>query len=134
MIAALCGLATTIVGSLLLFPRYGHVGVAAAIAGSGWVGATLLGVILWRRRWLNIDSEARRRLPLLVLATVLMGAVILGGYELLAFGYDVTGSALARLATLAVLVIAGLAAYLAALQALGAANLAQFLAAVRHRL
>jgi putative peptidoglycan lipid II flippase len=134
MIAALCGLASTIVGSLILFPSHGHVGVAAAIAGSGWVGATLLGVILWRRRWLDIDRAARRRLPLVVLATVLMGAVILGGYELLATGFDVTGSALARLTTLAVLVIAGLATYVAALQALGVANLSELRTAITRRL
>ena len=50
MLAALAGLATAIVGALLLFPHYGHVGVAAAIAYLGWVGAALLLAILSRRR------------------------------------------------------------------------------------
>ena len=134
MIAALCGLATTVAGSLVLFPLHGHVGIAAAIAGSGWVGATLLAFILWRRRWLMIDRAARRRLPLLVLATAVMAAVILGGYQLLSHSFDLTGSATARLTTLAVLVIAGLGGYLAALQALGAADLPDMVAAVRRRM
>ena len=50
MLAALAGLATALAGALVLFPRYGHVGVAAAIAISGWVGATLLGAILLAAR------------------------------------------------------------------------------------
>jgi putative peptidoglycan lipid II flippase len=134
MIAALCGLASTIVGSLVLFPIHGHVGIAAAIAASGWVGATLLGLTLWRRGWLSIDRASRHRLPLIVLATMLMGAVILGGYITLAHWFDVTGSAPARLSTLAVLVVAGLAVYLVALETLGAVRLSDLVAAVRHRL
>src|SRR6478609_3052663 len=39
MFAALCGLATAIVGGVVLFPHYGHTGAAAAFAASGWPGA-----------------------------------------------------------------------------------------------
>ena len=62
----------------LLFPRYGHVGVAAAIALSGWVGAALLGVVLARRGWLAVDralaaaAADRRWRP------SLMGVVVVG--------------------------------------------------------
>lgn len=134
MIAALCGLATSVLGSLVLFPVHGHVGIAAAIAGSGWVGATLLAAILWRRRWFKLDRTARRRLPLLALATALMAAIILLGHALLTYGFDLTGSAVARLTTLGMLVVAGLAGYLAALQALGAADLPHVIAAIKRRL
>jgi len=65
---------------------------------------------------------------------VLMGAVILAGYWFLSHWFDVTGSALARLATLAVLVVAGLAGYLAALQGLGAVRLSDLVTAARRRL
>ena len=134
MLAALCGLAAAVVGSLLLFPVHGHVGIAAAIAGSGWVGATILGLVLWRRGWLVIDPIAKRRLPLVVTAAALMGAVIYGGHELLSAWFDVTGSAVARFATLAILVSAGLAFYLAALQVVGVGSVTQFAAAIRQRL
>src|SRR5215472_4448914 len=68
MITALCGLAAAVVGALILYPGHGHVGVAAAIAISGWVGASALAIVLWRRGWLVIDRAARRRLPRIVLA------------------------------------------------------------------
>ena len=58
MFAALCGLAAAIVGGVLLFPHYGHIGAAAAFAASGWVGAAVLGTILYRRGWLRLDQRS----------------------------------------------------------------------------
>jgi putative peptidoglycan lipid II flippase len=133
MLAALAALATAIVGSLALFPRFGHVGVAAAIGGSGWVGALLLGAVLARRRWLRLDHEAWRRLPRIVGATAAMGLALLAlkyAAARLGFGLDPVG----RVAALAVLVAAGLAVYAAALQVLGVARLGDLLAAARQRL
>src|SRR5882757_4081172 len=104
MVTALCGLTAATVGALLLFPGYGHVGVAAAIAFSGWVGDSALAVVLWRRGWLEIDRAAQRRLPRIVLATVAMAAAIMGGNYLMGSVLDITGSALARIVTLVVLV------------------------------
>jgi putative peptidoglycan lipid II flippase len=119
MYAALCGLGTAIVGSVLLFPLYGHVGIAGAIALSGWVGAILLGSILWRRDWLNIEPAAWRRAIRIVAATAIMGAVIGAGDLTLNAMFDVAGSQLARIATLFVLVAVGLVVYFGALQAFG---------------
>src|SRR6478735_7502435 len=76
MFAALCGLAAAIVGGVLLFPHYGHTGAATAFAASGWVGAAVLGTVLYRRGWLWLDQEARRRLPRIAAATVAMGLAI----------------------------------------------------------
>jgi len=133
MVTALCGLAAAIAGALILFPRYGHVGIAAAIAISGWVGATALAVVLWRRGWVRIDREARRRLPRIVLATLVMAVAISGGYELIAFALNLRGTALARVASLALLVAMGLGVYLASIQALGVARLSELRVAVRKR-
>lgn len=132
MLAALCGLAAAIVGALLLFPHYGHVGVAAAIAISGWVGATLLGLILYRRGWLRLDAIGWRRLPRIPLATAVMGAVV--GYALVtghALFPALAVSSLGRLGLLVVLVTLGVAVYLGALQILGVAKLKDLIAAVR---
>ncbi|MBI3434534.1 MAG: tryptophan--tRNA ligase [Proteobacteria bacterium] len=60
MLAGLAGLAAALAAALYLFPRHGHVGVAAAIAVSGWVGATLLGIVLARRRWLLLARDCAR--------------------------------------------------------------------------
>lgn len=134
MLAALCGLAAAIIGGVLLFPHYGHVGVAAAIALSGWVGATLLGLILYRRGWLRLDPTALRRLPRIVLATIVMGAVVasaLGaGHRLFP---ALAASSLGRLGMLVVLVTLGVAVYLAALEILGVAKLKDLISGIRVR-
>ncbi len=130
MLAALAGLATAVAGALALSPDYGYVGVAAAIAISGWVGATLLGAILHRRGWLHLDRDAARRLPRIVLATIVMAVAIAGAHALLA-SWVPTGGSSSRLAVLALLVPIGLATYLASLQTLGVARIRELLAAVR---
>ncbi len=130
MLAALAGLAAAVAGSLALFPHYGHVGVAAAIAISAWAGATLLGAILWRRGWLRLDPAAIRRLPRIILATIVMGIAVFVAHALLASPFGAGGSLL-RLAMLVLLVAIGLAVYLASLQALGVARLRDLIAAIR---
>src|SRR6266853_443922 len=133
MYTALCGLATAVTGALILFPRYGHVGIAAAIALSGWVGATLLAAILWRRGWLRIEAEAWRRVPRIVLATLVMGAFIAGADALLASWLNISGSSFARVAALGLMVAAGLGLYVGCLQALGVASVRILLRAIRER-
>jgi putative peptidoglycan lipid II flippase len=122
MLAALCGLAAAIAGALALFPSHGAEGVAAAIAISGWVGATLLGLILWRRGWLALDAAAMRRLPRMLSAAAIMGAVVLALNHALAALTAGFASQLARIAVLAVLVAAGLATYVAGLGVFGVAR------------
>jgi len=134
MYTALCGLATAVIGAVILFPHYGHVGIAAAIALSGWVGATLLAVILRRRGWLRIEIAAWRRVPRIVLATLIMGSIVAAGNALMVYLFDVSGSSFARIATLALLVIAGLAVYLLALQAFGVTSMRTLVEAFRERL
>jgi putative peptidoglycan lipid II flippase len=134
MIAALCGLAAAIAGGILLFPYYGHVGVAAAIAISGWVGASVLGLVLYHRDWLRLDANARRRLPRIVLATAVMGAVVGAG---LAAGHRLFPAAAVtspgRLAILFILVALGVTIYAGALQLLGVTKLKDLTAALRAR-
>ncbi|HET7805897.1 MAG TPA: murein biosynthesis integral membrane protein MurJ [Pseudolabrys sp.] len=120
MLAALAGFAAAVIGGVLLFPRFGYVGVAAAIAVSGWVGAGLLGTLLFRRRWLRIDGDAWRRLPRICLATIAMAGAV--GYADHAIGAGGT-SWTARLAILAALVTLGVAVYFAALRLLGVVTL-----------
>lgn len=132
MLAALCGLVAAIVGGLLLFPPFGYVGVTAAIALSGWVGAAVLGATLLRRRWLRLDADAGRRLPRIVFATAVMGVAVAAADA--ASGVYFPGLAASgggRLALLAALVTFGLAVYAAALELLGVAKLRDLVAALR---
>jgi len=131
MLTALAGLITAIAGGIMLFPRFGHVGVAGAIGISGWVGALILWFILYRRGWLRIDVLAKRRLPRIALATVTMACVV--AYAAYLVGSAAIASSLGRLAILAALVTLGVAAYLASLRLLGAVKLKDLAAAMHHK-
>ena len=145
MLTALCGLGAAIIGAVVLFPRFGHVGIAAAIASSAWVGALLLGAVVWRRGWLVMEKGTARRLAAILLSALVMGVVIACAQWLIGwtsgwtsgwtFGpqSSVPASATARLAILAGLVAAGLATYLAAIQLLGLARAGDLVAALRER-
>jgi putative peptidoglycan lipid II flippase len=133
MLAALAGLTVAVAGALALFPYWGHVGVAAAIGASGWVGALLLGALLWRRGWLGLDRDAMERLPRIAAATLVMGGALLGLDALRAHLIATGGSPLTRIAVLGILITTGLAVYLASLQLFGVARLRDLFAAVRSR-
>jgi putative peptidoglycan lipid II flippase len=132
MWTALAGLAVGTVGALTLFPRYGHVGIAAAIALSGWTSALLLWLALVVRGWLRSDAALPGRLGRILLATSIMGAALYGFMMLLAPWIAAAG--ILRLVALALLVAAGLAVYGLALQILGVVRLADLMTAARNRL
>jgi putative peptidoglycan lipid II flippase len=132
MAAALTGLAAAVAGGVALYPAFGYVGVAAAIAGSAWVGAGLLGLVLYGRDWLRLDSAAVRRLPRIVAATVIMGcAVEAATLTMEALLPMLATSTAGRLALLFVLVAAGLAVYVAAIDALRVTRIKELVAALR---
>jgi len=113
---ALAGLTAMIGTGLLLFPRHGHLGIAAAIALGAWTSAGLLGLRLRGRGWLAIDADARRRLPRIALAALAMGLALAAAVAV----SGMPASGVIRLAWLAALVVGGLAVYLAALRLTGA--------------
>lgn len=129
MLAALAGLVTAVVAAVLLFPLYGHVGIAAAIAVSGWVGALILAILLGRRGWLGIDPQAQQRLVRIVLGAILMGIAIFVAQHVLVA--PLAASTLARTAMLGALVGGGLAVYLALLHAFGVMRLRELALAIR---
>ena len=92
----------------------------------------MLGAILFARGWLPFDRAATRRPPRIVLATVLMGAALIGAQALLASMLD-GASTPVRIAALMLLVGIGLVVYLASIQALGVARLAELRAAIGRR-
>lgn len=134
MAAALTGLAAAVLGGIVLFPPFGYVGVAAAIALSGWVGAGLLGFVLHRRGWLRLDREARRRLPRIAFATVLMGVVVAGALSTVErLLPNLPASDAGRLELLFFLVAVGLLVYGAAIELFGVVKLRELVAAARQR-
>ena len=65
--------------NLALMPYLGHVGIAVGTSVSAWLNAGILSVILYRRGHLAPDARLKRRLPRVLLATVLMTAALWGG-------------------------------------------------------
>jgi putative peptidoglycan lipid II flippase len=132
MAAALTGLAAAVAGGVALFPAFGYIGVAAAIALSAWVGAALLGFVLHRRGWLRLDAGAARRLPRIALATAIMGGAVAGAtLGAQALFPALAATAAGRLALLFFLVAVGLAVYGAAIDALRVAKIKALVAALR---
>ena len=76
--------AVNVAVSLALFPWLAHVGIAIATSLSGWVNMVLLAVALHRRGHFRIDALLVRRVPLLALASVLMGVCLYVALGLLA--------------------------------------------------
>ena len=76
MWAGFVSMVVNVVAALGLFFLFGHVGIASATSLAAWVNTIILLVVLRRRGHLNGDAALNRRLPLLALASVLMGVVV----------------------------------------------------------
>lgn len=88
-----------------------HVGIAIATTVAGWVNALQLWLTLWRRGDFVADRQLARTLPLIVLSSILMGAVLWGVAGLLQPHLASGQPLLVRVAALGALVTAGLASY-----------------------
>jgi putative peptidoglycan lipid II flippase len=73
-----------VIAAFALFHFFRHVGIAAATSLAAWINTAILYAVLRRRGHMNADPVLRRRLPLLALASVLMGIVVYGVAWLLA--------------------------------------------------
>lgn len=129
---AAVSVAVNIAGSLALFPFLQHVGIAIATSAAGWLNAALLASVLLRRGDFVADSGLRRRLLLLLLASLLMGAVLFFGIGL--FDSWLTDpSGLTRSLGLAAVVAAGVILFGVFVQLTGAADFRKLRGARRRR-
>lgn len=81
--ASAVALVVNIVIAVGLMNTLGHVGIALATSVSAWLNASILAVILYRRRHLQPDARLKRRLPRVVLASAIMAAAVYGGLQLI---------------------------------------------------
>jgi putative peptidoglycan lipid II flippase len=107
------------------------VGIALATAGSAWMNAGLLAVVLHRRDQLRLDVRLRGRVPRILLAALCMVGALWGGAFLLAPYFY--GGLEEKVPALAALVAAGLVTYGIVAQLVGAARLSDVKAAMRRR-
>jgi len=65
-----------VVGAIALFHFFGHVGIASATSIAAWVNTVYLALALYRDGHLNMDAALRHRLPLMLVASLIMGVVV----------------------------------------------------------
>jgi putative peptidoglycan lipid II flippase len=100
-----------------LMQVWGHVGVALALSGSGWMQALILLVLLRRHGHLRLDRRVMRNMPRIAAAALGMAATVWG--LCLALAPALAGPAVIRLAALAGLIAAGAAVFALLVLALG---------------
>lgn len=107
-----------IAGSLLLFPRFGHVGIAAATSISAWTNLVLLAGTLWWRDHFRPSPTTMKRVGLILFASAVMGALLWAMQ--MAFAGQLAGPLATRLATVAAMVGIAAIVYFAIVVATGA--------------
>ena len=109
LLATLKGIAVAIVLAIVLGRIFGVGGIAAAMATGAWSTAFSLGRSVAATFGFSIDAEARRRLPRIALAALLMGGLLWLSAQGLpqAFGTHWMLS----VATLGLLIVAAIASY-----------------------
>ncbi len=117
--------------TLVLMQFLAHVGIALATSVAGWVNALSLLAVLTRRRHFRFDRRARRNLPRIALAALVMGAVLM--MLRVAAAPMTAGPLPVRLGMLAGLVGGGAAVFTLLALALGIADWRLLLARLRRR-
>ncbi len=131
LIYASCSVATNIIGSLILFPLIGHVGIAMATALAAWVNVSLLIWTLKRRGDFGLDADSKVRLVRMALSCVGLMAMALLVSSMLAKHFDAGG--LPSVISIAVLVVLSGGVYLVLTISLKAITPQQILGALRRR-
>jgi putative peptidoglycan lipid II flippase len=129
LIATLTGIVVAIVLALLFGHFFGAGGIAAAIACGAWSNALSLTLRGSTTFGFSLDAAARRRLPLIAAAALLMGAPLWLAADTFV-GPDMHG--LTQAALLLGLIAAAIAAYGALLAILGVAGWREVVNAVRR--
>ncbi|MDX5360682.1 MAG: murein biosynthesis integral membrane protein MurJ [Alphaproteobacteria bacterium] len=117
--------------SLALFPVLGHVGIAAATVAASALNAGLLLLTLTRRGGFSPDERLKRRLPRLLLASLLMAGAV-GLAALWPGDWGGLGGA-GRAGALALLVVAGVGLYAGLVLLLRAADVGELKASLKRR-
>jgi len=124
--------AVNVVASLALFPFIGHVGIAAATSLAAWVNALMLVIELHRRGHFKTDALLVRRLALLAVASLVMGAALLFGENLVDARLH-SGRQLIQIVWLLGLCVSGMAVYGLATVLTGAVDVRRYAKAVVGR-
>ncbi|WP_438273776.1 murein biosynthesis integral membrane protein MurJ [Nitrobacter sp.] len=109
LLAALKGIAVAMVFAVIFGWMFGVGGIAAAMALGAWSNAAILARNAAATFGFSVDAEARRRLPRIVLAALLMGGTLwlaLRSLPIMAGAHSILQAAL-----LAIVIVSGIAIY-----------------------
>ncbi len=120
---AIVSVVINIVLSITLIWWIGHVGIAVATSVAAWVNAALLARVLIRRGYWKIDAGLRRRLPRILVASLVMALALLPALAMLEEALG--GSLGARIAAMAALVAGGAVVFAATALLIDAARPAE---------
>lgn len=127
---AAISVAVNVASSFFLFQFFGYAGIACGTSIAAWTNAGQLGFTLWRHGHFAPDARLVKHLPLIVLASAGMGAVLYVGSRLLAPWFDL--HLLASVSVLTGLVVGGMVAYAILCQLTGAARYADIMRPLRR--
>lgn len=127
------GMVVNVGFSLALFPFFHHVGIAIATSIAGWVNAGLLWLFLWRRGHFHWDASLNRRLPRLVVSSLLMGVGVYFAADFMA-AYHAAPSLLVKLIAMGVLAGGGMALFGLACQLTGVFDARTIITRIRTRM
>ncbi|MCF6197916.1 MAG: murein biosynthesis integral membrane protein MurJ [Hyphomicrobiaceae bacterium] len=133
MVFATISIAVNIVVSLALFPYMGHIGIAIATTAAGWINAGLLWVTLSRRGHYALDAKARKAIPRILFASLLMGGALYAGLPVLAPWLDRAQPFLVQAGALGALVMAGVFIYFFIAALIGAFRVGALKSKLRRR-
>lgn len=126
MMFAAIGVAINVGVSLALYFYIGHVGIALATSLAGWVNAGLLWATLRHRGHYAADARLRKRLPMTVLASAIMGAALWLALPFVNQLFSPETILIFRIAALAALVCLGAIIFFVAGHITGAVRLGEF--------
>lgn len=132
MYFAIAGMVVNVALSIALFPVLKHVGIALATTLAGWVNTGLLIVVLWRRGHFQPDFKLMRRLVLVLLASLVMGAALHFSAQFLSPWLTAPWLAV-RAASLLGLVVVGMVTFAVFTQLSGGSDLLGMLKALTRR-
>lgn len=133
MIFAITSVAVNIAASFVLSRYIGHTGIALATALAAWVNASLLALTLTRQGHYAPDQRLRQRLPRIILASLAMGAILLGAYYFARPVFEGAEPLWLRAAVLGALVALGIVSYFLLAHVTGAMKVAELKGMLRRR-
>jgi putative peptidoglycan lipid II flippase len=129
---AINSVVVNIVASFVLSHYFSHVGIAMATSLAAWTNAAQLYFRLHKLGHFSFDARSKNRLPLIIVSTVIMAAVLFGLTYVLRENFAENTHFVHALWGLLALMLAGIGSYFVAAQVTGAFRVSELKAAFKR--